>query len=239
MLTHTPANHKAITITVPHWGIGAQITAIASWMQQPDTITATFKTSYLFEIPPIPPETTPICTNRNHWLPINIHMDPDKLAIIRKHAQPLLTTKLKPPHIPPKTLGIHYRGTDKHGELSRPYEIGPTYEPTPIKKIMQQAYELKQEKNLTHILLCTDDENIHIPPECIHFPNHLRNQLGHFETYDALSYHRIAPEQQARHTIEALTELLALAQCEHLLIGRSCFSEAALILGNSTYTYYH
>jgi len=233
MLNHNNS-HKAITITQYHWGIGAQISSIASWIQQPTNITATFQTSYLFEIEPITPKTTPktaqICTDRDDWLPINNHMDPDKLTTIRKYAQPLLTTKLKPPYIPPKTLGIHYRGTDKHEELSRPYVLGPTYQPTPIKKIIQQAQQLKQEKNLNHILMCTDDENIHIPQEYIHFPNHLRNQLGHFY---------IAPKQKARQTIEALTELLALAQCEHLLIGRSCFSEAALILGNSTYTYYN
>ena len=149
MLNHH--SHKAITITQYHWGIGAQISSIASWIQQPTNITATFQTSYLFEIQPITPKTTPktaqICTDRDErQLPINNHMDPDKLATIRKYAQPLLTTKLKPPYIPPKTLGIHYRGTDKHEELSRPYILGPTYQPTPIKKIIQQAQQLKQEK---------------------------------------------------------------------------------------------
>jgi hypothetical protein len=213
MLQH---NHHTTLITVPHWGIGATITAIASWMQKPG-----YYTHYAKYITIINNTKTPTYTHTNRnsrYLPTNQLMNPRKLNQIRPQAQTHIKLNVPTPQIPPHTLGIHYRGTDKYKET------GP---PPPLKTVLELAEQLAKEKQLTNILLCTDDSRIKPPPHIITFP-HLRNTTG-------LHHDKTIAK---RHQQEAATELLALAQCDHLLVCTSCFSEAALILGNSTYTYY-
>ncbi len=124
-------------------------------------------------------------------------------------------------------LGIHYRGTDKYTEVKL----------QKVDVIVEHARRVCYDRQLSHILLCTDDQNVMDSmvrqfPNLIRFDNHLRTR-GQIGVHELLG--------SKRQCCEAMCEILALGMCDHLLLGRSCVGDAALLMAQNpkiTWEYY-
>lgn len=224
-----------VRVTMPHWGIGAQIAAVASWFHKTGEFTAELHNQFtnrntfpiLFQDIPVAPNNIILVDRDETYLPINFQMPKDKLDVMRSNVDRYLVpqtrwTDAAKTMVRQKTLGVHYRGTDKHVELLR-----SGVSKTEPKSVYRLARDLAQYHGLDHILFCTDDATLHPPDDFIVF-RHRRSLTDGLHTYT---------EFAMEHLEEAFVELLALSMCNHLLVCRSCFSEAALILSPPTTTY--
>lgn len=125
-----------------------------------------------------------------------------------------------------RTLGVHYRGTDKVTEIPRPS----------INLVADYITNLISERDLDNVLIATDDDRALISLRSkLDFPvfwfkPHIRGDI------DIGIHHYKGSYRQARET---MIEILAIGMCEHMLIGRSSVSEAMLFLGNCDFTYYN
>jgi len=135
-------------------------------------------------------------------------------------------------HIPDgRILGVHYRGTDKHTDI-------PTIKPYGVCQSVK-----KKMIDFDHVVLCTDDEAAQEIfkselPSIIIF-NHIRspkNCLSKFGSPFGLHHSGYG----LRHVKEAIVEMLALGMCDHIMVARSCFSDAAILysINDVTWSYY-
>lgn len=175
-----------------------------------------------------------IVHNRLHEaLPINSCLLPELIApfqIAAKIWQPLeehLTVAAAKLPNPLDTLAIHYRGTDKWVEL----------EPTPLPTLFSRIDQALETTQYSDILLCTDDIDIMEQtrqryPKLLYFEEHLRI-AGKTGLHQAKGSYRQA--------IETFREILAMGMCKHLICGRSCVADCALVFArNHTLTWeYH
>lgn len=130
-----------------------------------------------------------------------------------------------------KVLGVHYRGTDKHTDI-------PTIKPYGVCQSVK-----KKMAEFDHVILCSDDEAAQEIfkkelPSIITF-NHVRspkNSISKFGTPYGLHHSGYG----LRHIREAVVEMLALGMCDHIMVARSCFSDAAILysIDDVTWSYY-
>ncbi len=132
-----------------------------------------------------------------------------------------------------RVLGIHYRGTDKSTDnklVSYDYIID-------LIKKWSPGYDA--------VLLCTDEKKLYNMArnldKVIGFDNHIRSELCYDLSADIRAtiglHHR---GFGLRHVEEAVVEIRALGMCNHVLMARSCFADAALMwsLKDSSWNYY-
>jgi|CXWL01.1.fsa_nt_gi hypothetical protein len=236
-----------ILIDIPWWGVGAMLGGAASWLLKTpkplyvhcsnyfyaDRSKSPNQFDWLFEEQQ-PINNFQVVHNRlDEALPINSHLTPSIISFQKAAAQVwtplaehLATATIKLPN-PLNTLALHYRGTDKWLELT----------PTPLPAFFDQIDKAMETNQYRDILLCTDDDNIMQKtkeryPQLLYFEDHLRasGKVGLHQTKG--SY---------RQAVETFTEILAMGMCKHLICGRSCVSDCAIIFArNQTFTWeYH
>lgn len=119
-----------------------------------------------------------------------------------------------------RTLGIHYRGTDKVTDYTLAAPIN-------VCESIPRGFD--------NVFLATDDIDAfrviteHSPS--IKYNDHMRAHRG-----ERGLHHRGIKT----HLFESMVDLLTLCSCDHLFISRSCFSEAAILFNYkcATWSYY-
>jgi len=142
-----------------------------------------------------------------------------------------------------RTLAVHYRGTDKYQELSGLGEwvnsgkdlskFVATEEPIDFTYLFNKAKKMCYDLGLKNIMFFTDDE---------HAAN-LAKSEG-FEVLDrrrSIEYGTHYAFLNRKDLDDAVEDLVYMGMADYLLLGRSCYSSAALILAHNLslgYKYY-
>lgn len=128
--------------------------------------------------------------------------------------------KWNTPLISGKTLGIHYRGTDKYTD----YDL---YPPERVCDIIPHGYDT--------VFVATDDE---MALEVIkgRIPNIKYHPHRRAKTFDLGLHHQLWAGQFE----QSLVDLVTLSQCDHIIMSRSCYAEAAILFSRkkTTWSYY-
>ena len=161
-----------------------------------------------------------------HLFPINAHIDRNTVELFRCRVKKLLRVKeqfytwsRERVGELSETLGVHYRGTDKYTEVER---VDPAI-------VAIKALEIAQSKGLERVLLCTDEIEV-----VAAFKSVLGDMLVCFEPHIRVSG-KVGLHQSSGsylHALEAFTEIISLGLCRWMLIGSSCFADAALLLSS-------
>jgi hypothetical protein len=154
-------------------------------------------------------------------MPILERYDTETVRKIRSYAKRLrFANNWHKPIFTGKTLGIHYRGTDKCTD----YELMP---PENLVELVPMGYD--------SVFLSTDDEEaFNVLTRA--YPNIVYHTHGRARTGDLGMHHR----KLAEHFSESMIDLVSLTRCDHIFMGRSCYAEAALLFSrtDATWSYY-
>lgn len=159
-------------------------------------------------------------------LPINSHISKETIATFRARVKNLLRVKqefytrsFEAVGDVSEALGVHYRGTDKYTEVAR---VDPLV-------VAIRARDIAANRGLKRVLLCTDEIEV-----IDAFKNVLGDTLSYFGAHIRVSG-QVGLHQSSGsylHALEAFTEIISLGLCRSMLIGRSCFADAALLLSS-------
>jgi hypothetical protein len=228
-----------VIVNTPWWGVGAMLSAAASWLPYGTGLTYAHCSNTIYpdphkDYPPnqfewfFEPQVLPrhfnVVLNRHPSLPINTAQTPDTINKLRHLIN--LHWRIKPHLIdrsavidPATTLAVHYRGTDKFLEVPL----------TPTECLRHQIDAALMRLNLKHVLICTDDQNVLDEllvyyPQAIIFAEHLRGS-GH------IGLHHL--KGSYRQAMETYREVLVMGLCKHFICGRSCVSDLVLLLARN------
>jgi len=242
-----------IHCAVPWWGIGALVAGAASWLPHITSPAYVYlgndlypaggkpdlddddcnKFNWFFHQGPFPhQQAVDVYYQRDPGFPINDRHPQPVIAklqqLVRQHwvlKQAIVNDARRHVPDPDRTIGVHCRGTDKAFEVA----------PTPLTMVVEKIRFFQKTLGLDRILLATDDDriidNLRGLPKLDYFRGHLRGRSGVGVHHEHGSYN------QAR---EAMTEMIAIGMCRHLLVTQSCMSELALLLAShpqSTWDY--
>ena len=141
--------------------------------------------------------------------------------------------KVRVPRIPPNTLGVHYRGTDKNRDAAQANAM--TLDEFMI--VLQDFMDYGTPVKFSHIFACSDEQGLHERVssrwpkiQVIQFPQtraSQRDATWKCRPVDFRSDH--ASEKQER-AVAAVIDMYALSKCSHVLKSSSALSAFAKIL---------
>ncbi len=246
-----PLGHpqSIIMVRVQHWGMGAMLEAVASWLPIVPLPAYVFLDNYhyharerdqlnkfewFFNQPGLKNgESYKIFQDRNNdLLPTNGRHSPETITairdLIRRHwslrPELLRLVRDQTPDLS-DSVGVHYRGTDKFIEV----------QPTPIPVVIEMAERARERLGVKTIVLATDDHRVadkFAGTSNVWIFDHLRGDG------DIGIHHSNGSRRQAT---EVMVEMLAIGMCKHAIVGRSCVGDMMLMMArnkNLTWEYH-
>lgn len=245
---YRPGVGTFIRVEVPWWGVGAMISGAISLLPEVGPAYCYVRNAFFNTYDGRACFDGSISSNSFDWffeqtlnedilwrmrsyrdeklLPINSHLSREVIDMCRRRVKNLLRVKgefFERSHAAvgdlSEALGVHYRGTDKYTEVVR---VDPIV-------VATRAREIVVSRGLKRVLLCTDEIEVVqafmdvLGDTLVHFTDHIRVSGKDGLHQSSGSY---------LHALEAFTEIISLGLCRSMLIGKSCFADAALLLSS-------